>query len=180
MAMHRDKQKAMKAELKQLGMKGRDMLQVLIEDGFDHFSSHSNSTRLTEVIEVCMECKTFPTNAIRTYILDHANVYWSKTKKQFLKDGDGHFTKPTLPWYDYKNPQESTLFDWDKSRRAALKKAIKHYKQGKLKNNAGNCQKSAIEREAKALNVKLVPDWDKSGQEQTEETKAAKPVTASA
>lgn len=180
MAMNRDTQKGKLAELKQGGLKYRELLQELLLDGFDHFQNHSNSVRLTEVIEVCMEVKAFPTNAIRTYILDHAEVRWSKTKKQFLKDGEGRVTLPAVSWYDYKNPQESAIFDWDRSRKSALRKAIKAYKKGMLKNNKDGCQKESIEREAKLLGIKLTPDWDKEKEEQVEETKSAAVFTASA
>lgn len=120
----------------------RDNLQEFLEFGLLHYKENGNTVYLSQTLNVCVGVKALPTNAIKEYIKEHANVQWKKNK-----DGDMVFKKvgkqvevtmPSVIWYNSKHvAKDQAKADMDvlartKSLLTSLTKALNdgHVKEG--------------------------------------------------
>lgn len=118
----------------------RDNLNDLIVFGIEHYSEHGNTLYLSKVMNTCVGVKALPTQAIKQFIQDHANVAWKKDKAGnmvFKKNGKEVVAEiPTIKWYDSKhvaNQQAKPDMDVVARTKSLLTSLTKAMKEGHIK-----------------------------------------------
>ena len=89
----------------------RDLAQILLVFGLEHYKQHENTVYLTRMLNACVGVKSLPTRTMKEFIQAHANVSWQKTtdgSMVFKKVGkEVQVTMPTTLWYDFSKDHQA-------------------------------------------------------------------------
>jgi hypothetical protein len=144
-------------------------VQALIEAGLGHYAEHGDTVYLTKAMDCCIGVQALPTNTIKGYIKQHANVTYVKSGDvyvfQKVKAGkdEPKGTKvsavvemPTVTWFAYNAEKNPIKADYDAVTR--LKNMIKGMEaaleDGKVKGDDTNLV-SCVTTELKALMARI-------------------------
>lgn len=118
----------------------RDNLQSLIVFGLEHYGEHGDTAYLSKVMQACVGVRSLPTETLKGYIKQHANVRLEKDSKsgvlKFKKEGkEAEVVMPTKVWYDWEGAKHHATPDVDAIARIATIKTTlnKALKEGTLK-----------------------------------------------
>lgn len=123
----------------------RESVQELIVFGVMQYALHSDTGYLTRLMQACVGVKALPTQTIKDYIKEHANVKYvaiqdketKRTKKVFKKDGERAETKDiTVSWYEWHGARHQASLDLDETAqiRSFLTRLNAKIKDGHVKN----------------------------------------------
>lgn len=160
----------------------RDAIQALIESGLAQYCLEGsdgkpcgNTGQLTQVIQACVGVKSLPTNTIKNYIKEHANVMFTKNKKGeyvFKKLGkEVQVTEPKETWYNWSGNKEAKpqpdikLIARTKAMLTAIKKGIEEDKledvSGEMAHELESFMEKWVQKASKkdnVLSVKVAAD----------------------
>ena len=125
----------------------RGNLQNLMLFGMEHYSTTGDTGYLDRCMEACVGVASLPTQKMKLFIQEHANVTWreieikagaDKGKKVnvFKKRGKEPFYKePTINWWEFSKAGDAVVDMDTDARIISLHKAIsKKLEDGKVKN----------------------------------------------